>query len=360
MWEKYEKIRKIGEGGMAEVWLVQHKTDRTLFAAKYLSHSLIRDKDRERFIREATILKNLNHENIIKIIDLPTTSEELGYVMEYCPDGNITKYSGSTNKEMIFKILKELALAVAYLHSKDFIHRDIKPENILISPNEMMRLSDFGLAVSSKVDREVITTSNWFSPGFAAPEQQRDMKSVNYKADIFSIGAVYYYLLTNKTINVFDPLEKQIEQFEGFDKIVLEKTLTKDLEKRFDNAIEIHVAVFDFIGNSDSKEPRMLQEYFLKMPSEIHRSLYLQKIYNDYLPKYKENNLGAIDVLLKKYDDEDIVSTLWDEAYQFPDHLSDRFKKIAEYENDSNKKKALNLAKIFEEIWGLLEIQDRY
>jgi len=296
MWEKYEKIKKLGEGGMAEVWLVQHKTDRTLFAAKYLSHALIRDKDRERFIREATILKNLNHENIIKIYDLPGSDEELGYIMEYCPDGNIIKYSGSTDKSIKYKILREISLAVDYLHSKDFIHRDIKPENILISSNGTIRLSDFGLAVSSKVDREVITTSNWFSPGFAAPEQQIDMKSVTYKADIFSIGALYYYLLIQKTINVFEPLENQIEQFEGFDKIVLEKTLTKNLKKRFDHAIEIRDAVLDFIEDSDSKEPRMLQEYFLKMPSEVHRSLYLQKIYHDFVPKYKENNLGAIDI----------------------------------------------------------------
>jgi len=360
MWEKYEKIKKLGEGGMAEVWLVQHKMDRTLFAAKYLSHALIRDKDRERFIREFTILRNLSHEHIIKICDLPTSNEELGYVVEYCPDGNITKYCGSTDKTIIFRILKELASAVDYLHSKSFIHRDIKPENILISPKGTIRLGDFGLAVIDDNNRIPITTSNWASEGFSSPEQYSDMAHVTKATDIFSIGAVYYYLLTQKTINVFESLENQIELFEGFDKIVLEKTLTKNIKKRFDRAIEIHNAVLDFIGDSDSKEPMMLQEYFLKMPSEVHRSLYLQKIYHDFVPKYKENNLGAIDVLLEKYESEDIVSMLWVKAYQYPDNLICRFREIAKYENDPNRKQALNLAKVFEEIWDLLEIQDRY
>jgi serine/threonine-protein kinase len=236
MWDKYEKTRQIGEGGMGEVWLVSDKETRALFAAKYLKPELGRNKDLVRFQRELNILKNCNHENIIKLIEISENPKIPGYIMEYCPDGDL--YNNKKNID-IRKTIKELSIAVSFLHSNNLIHRDIKPNNILIAPNGSVRLSDFGLSVTNDTDRTIVTTSNWISSGFSPPEQYENMARVKKEGDIFSIGAVLYYLLTDSPIKINHPFDEQIRNFKGIYELILQKTLKKEPSDRFDNAEKI-------------------------------------------------------------------------------------------------------------------------
>lgn len=243
MWNNYEKIRLLGEGGMGEVWLVSHKSARTLFAAKFLKPELTRPKDYIRFQRELRALSSIDHPNIIKVVDVSEDKSKPGYVMEYCPDGSLEDQFQSADLDAR-KLLSSLCNAVKCIHDNHLIHRDIKPQNILISPGGQLRLSDFGLVIDDNSKRTVVTTSNWVSCGFAPPEQYRDMSSVTKKADIFAIGAVYYYLRTGRTIDVFSDLSGQITDFEGFDRYLMMHSLAFKEDERF-MSIDEMIAILD-------------------------------------------------------------------------------------------------------------------
>jgi serine/threonine protein kinase len=224
----YAIIRKIGEGGMGEVWLAKHQASRQFFAAKFLSSLLARDKDRDRFRREMEILKSLDHPSVTKIYDVIDTKDLLGYVMEYCPDGDLDSHATKYPKNDLLPYMEQLADAVKFLHSKNFIHRDIKPTNLLIAQDGILRLSDFGLAASSDPGRTVITSSNWTSAGFSAPEQYIDMASVTHKADYYSIGAVLYYLLKRKAFNFAGDTESQLADLNTINRSILRGLLQRD------------------------------------------------------------------------------------------------------------------------------------
>lgn len=252
MWENYEKIKKLGEGGMGEVWLVSHKETRGLFASKYLKSNVGRDKDLIRFKRELNALKKLNHENIIRLVDISEDPSMPGYIMEYCPDGDL--YRSKTKLDTL-EIIRQLSEAVRYLHQNNLIHRDIKPHNILFSPSGTIRLSDFGLVIEDNTDRTIVTTSNWVSYGFAPPEQYENMATVKKSGDIFSIGAVLYYLLKDKTFNIAEDFQDQIKEFKGIYKIILENTLAKNPNERYQDA--------DAISKLLSVTNKKFRNYFL-------------------------------------------------------------------------------------------------
>jgi serine/threonine protein kinase len=244
MWENYTKLKKIGEGPNAEVWLVFHLERRTLYAGKYLVSA--RKRDYARFRRELEALRQLNHENVVKIIDIPDEGEPLGFVMEYCPNGNILDMSKEKSPEEILELICILADAVDYIHTKGYVHRDLKPENILVSADDKLRVCDFGLVIGPSSDHSAGATSTWVSPGFTAPEQYHDMMTVTQKGDIFSIGAILFHLLTHEKIMIGVSLDSQLSRFKGVTKFLLGRTLCYDARARLQEAKTIRRSVLDF------------------------------------------------------------------------------------------------------------------
>ena len=265
MWEKYQTIRKIGEGGMGEVWLVQDKAQRTLAVAKKLKTSLARPKDLLRFRRELESLAGLDHPNIVKVFDVSDEPESPGYVMEYCPNGSLDDQvaSGTISRTQIDSILLALLEAVKCIHQHGLIHRDIKPGNILIAADDTFRLGDFGLVVDASPERDVITTSNWVSRGFAAPEQYRDMATVTAMADIYSVAATHYYLLRGNCFDPFSDPDTQLSDFGEVDSLILRSCLRVDPGQRPYKA----TALLGFVQN-DKAHPREYFEFLSHVPSQ--------------------------------------------------------------------------------------------
>ena len=196
----YTLIKKINSGGMATVYLAtQHSVGRTV-ALKIMKPSLDKDPEfHQRFQREATIVGQLSHPNIIPIYDIGR-HEEYNYIsMEFLPKGSLDeKIAGGMTTEFALKVTLGIAAALEHAHSKGYVHRDIKPENILFREDDSPVLTDFGIArtIKSKANMTQVGTVIG-TPYYMSPEQAKGEFS-DGRSDLYSLGVMLYEMLTGK------------------------------------------------------------------------------------------------------------------------------------------------------------------
>ncbi len=194
----YQLQRRIGRGGMAEVWLAVQASLGREVALKILAPAMARDATtRERFLQEARIAAQLHHPNIIAIYDVGTHGDTAYIAMEYEPGGTVTPAPGTAlEPEAALGIVRDIAEALDYAHQQGVVHRDVKPDNILRRANDRCLLSDFGIARIMAADT-VLTREGTSvgTPQYMSPEQLRGDK-VDGRSDFYSLGVVLYQLLT--------------------------------------------------------------------------------------------------------------------------------------------------------------------
>ncbi len=247
----YRILEEVGRGGMGIVYrAVQLSLDRVV-AIKVLPSKLGRDPQFvERFGREAKTLAMLNHPNIVSIIDKGVSGGLYYFVMEWI-DGLSLRHvmkEGGLKPEQALKIIPEICAALEYAHFMKIVHRDIKPENILINTKGQVKIADFGLSkiVTGHAPAGGLTRTNMTMGTFnyMAPEQMEKARDVDHRADLFSLGVVFYEMLTGELpLGRFEPpSRKNIEIDLRLDEVVL-KVLEKDPERRYQNAADISDAV---------------------------------------------------------------------------------------------------------------------
>lgn len=252
----YRIIRKINQGGMSTVYLAIQMSVGRIVALKVMNPSLTSDPAfSERFQREATIVGQLSHPNIVAIYDIGR-SEDLNYIaMDYLPGGSVhdKMINGLTSEEAL-KVTKEIANALDHAHEKGYIHRDIKPENILFRADNSAVLSDFGVAKGIVgVSRMTHVGTVVGTPHYMSPEQTRG-ETVDARSDLYSLGVVFFEMLTGAlpyqgedavTIalkHISAPIPKLPIQYQIYQKL-LEKFLAKDPSQRFQSGREISIAI---------------------------------------------------------------------------------------------------------------------
>ncbi len=247
----YKIVCEVGRGGMGIVYrAVQISLDRVV-AIKILPSKLGKDPQFvERFSREARTLAMLNHPNIVSIID---KGEEAGFyyfVMEWI-DGLSLRHvmkEGGLRPGQALKIIPDICAALEYAHSMNIVHRDIKPENILITTKGQVKIADFGLSkiVAGPSSAGGLTRTNMTMGTFnyMAPEQMEKARDVDHRADLFSLGVVFYEMLTGELpLGRFEPPSRKNVQLDvRLDEVVL-KVLEKDPARRYQHASEISDAV---------------------------------------------------------------------------------------------------------------------
>jgi serine/threonine-protein kinase PpkA len=248
----YRIVRKINSGGMSTVYLAIQISVGRIVALKVMSPGLTSDPAfNERFQREATIVGQLSHPNIVSIYDIGR-EDDLNYIaMDYLPGGSLhdKMINGLTGAEVI-RVTKDIANALEHAHEKGYIHRDIKPENILFRSDNSAVLSDFGVAkVMIGVSRMTHVGTVVGTPQYMSPEQARG-QTVDARSDLYSLGVVFYEMLTGSlpfpgddavTIalkHISAPVPRLPLQYHAYQKI-LDKFLAKDSMQRFQRGREI-------------------------------------------------------------------------------------------------------------------------
>ncbi|MGK0500608.1 MAG: serine/threonine-protein kinase PpkA [Oceanicoccus sp.] len=193
----YRILSKIRQGGMSTVYLaVQESVDRQV-AIKVMSPSLNNDPGfANRFKREATIVGQLSHPNIVSIYDVGKYKKYNYIAMDYLPGTPLQdRLKESIDRDSALDIVRDIALALDYAHSRGYIHRDIKPDNILFRENGGAVLCDFGIAKAIKTDINMTQLGSVLgTPHYMSPEQAQG-KDTDGRSDIYSLGVVLFEML---------------------------------------------------------------------------------------------------------------------------------------------------------------------
>ncbi|MBQ7141198.1 MAG: Stk1 family PASTA domain-containing Ser/Thr kinase [Bacilli bacterium] len=197
--DRYQIIKTIGEGGMANVYLAYDTILDRNVALKVLRGDLSNDeKFVRRFQREALSASSLSHPNIVEMYDVGEDEGQYYIVMEYV-DGKtlkqLIKRRGTLTINEVIDIMLQLTDGLAHAHDSYIIHRDIKPQNIMIMENGLVKITDFGIAMAINATQLTQTNSVMGSVHYLPPEQASG-KGSSVKSDIYSLGILMYELLT--------------------------------------------------------------------------------------------------------------------------------------------------------------------
>ena len=255
-----EIIELIGQGGMGFVFKVrQPKLDR-IVALKLLPENLSRDPHfAERFNREARVLAKLSHPNIVAVFESGHRNPYYFFLMEYVDGLNLREamQAGRFSPKEALKLVPQICEALQFAHDQKVLHRDIKPENILLNEKGKIKIADFGIAkIAGQSDSQEITLTQtglrMGSPHYMAPEHFENPGEIDHRADIYSLGVVFYELLTGELpIGRFDPPSFNVPMDQTIDRIVL-RALEKDRERRQKSADELKTEVDTVFSNQAS------------------------------------------------------------------------------------------------------------
>ena len=210
----YEVVSQFGEGGMGELYLGRHtrlareviiKTIRTEdFSPRQIEHL------RDRLEREAFVQSQLDHANIVRVYDFIASGDTTCIVMEYVPGRDLRKMisreTGPVQYQRAIKLFKQILAAINYAHHfvysdksgekhQGIIHRDLKPANIVVTPDDVVKVTDFGIVKVRGVKGGTQMGFNPGTPEYMSPEQARG-RELDQRSDIYSLGIVFYEMLT--------------------------------------------------------------------------------------------------------------------------------------------------------------------
>jgi eukaryotic-like serine/threonine-protein kinase len=200
----YKLVRRIGEGGMGEVYLAEQLTMHRTVALKILHNKWADDEEfRKRFLLEARAAGKLNHQNLIQVYDVNKYQGKYYFSMEFI-DGvtveDLIRHEGALPLEKVIDICMQVCQALKYLANHNIVHRDIKPANIMVTKDGIVKLGDFGF-IQSVWDAELMQEGTTIgTPDYISPEQARGERNLDVRSDMYSLGASLFHMLTGKTL----------------------------------------------------------------------------------------------------------------------------------------------------------------
>jgi len=258
-----EILQLLGQGGMGAVYKARQRQLDRLVAVKILPPQVGRaEAFAERFTREARSLAKLNHPGIVMVYDFGRTEASLYYFIMEFVDGTDLRHviqTGQLSPAEALVVVPQICEALQYAHGEGVVHRDIKPENILLNKKGQVKIADFGLAKLLDQPGTVYTLTKagqkMGTPHYMAPEQIERPHLVDHRADIFSLGVVFYEMLTGELpLGRFPLPSTKVHIDVRLDEVVL-KTLEKEPQRRYQHASEVKIDVETISAGSPAAEP---------------------------------------------------------------------------------------------------------
>ena len=245
-----EILELLGRGGMGAVYKARQLDLDRMVAVKILPPEIGSDPAfAERFAREAQTLAKLSHPNIVSVFDFGKVDEQYYFIMEFVDGANLRHLmeSGNIQPDTALAIVPQVCEALQFAHQQGVVHRDIKPENILVDTQGRIKIADFGLVklASQDIDdfRLTGTRQAMGTPHYMAPEQMQGAASVDNRADIYSLGVVFYELLTGQLpIGRFAPPSAKVNVDVRLDEVVL-RALESEPEQRYQQASHVRTDI---------------------------------------------------------------------------------------------------------------------
>ena len=276
---RYEIIKTIGEGGMANVYLAKDIILDRNVAIKVLRGDLATDeKFVRRFQREALSASSLSHPNIVEIYDVGEDDGDYYIVMEYVDGKNLKqllKKRGKLTAAEVVDIMLQITSAMSVAHDSLIVHRDLKPQNILIKEDGEIKITDFGIAMALNATQLTQTNSAMGSVHYFPPEQANG-KGSSLKSDVYSLGIMMYELLTgtlpfrgdNAVEIALKHLKEPIPSIrtelpelpQSIENIIIRAT-AKNPKNRYANAGEMHEDLKTALNKERENEPVVTLKY---------------------------------------------------------------------------------------------------
>ena len=317
--DRYEIIRSIGEGGMANVYLGYDTILDRNVAIKVLRGDLSNDeKFVRRFQREALSASSLAHPNIVEVYDVGEDNGLYYIVMEYIEGKTLKqllKKRGTLTLSEAIDIMLQLTDGMAHAHDSYIIHRDLKPQNIMIKDDGQIKITDFGIAMALNSTQLTQTNSVMGSVHYLPPEQASG-KGCTIKSDIYSMGIIFYELLSGSLPfkgdnaveialkHMRDPLPSLREENPAIPQSIeniIRKATAKNPKNRYADARSMHEDLLTALDDDRMDEP----VYQYKYPEhETDNTKRIKKLEN--IEDKKEAEEDKTDEVAKKIDEEDL------------------------------------------------------
>ena len=328
--DRYQIIKTIGEGGMANVYLAYDTILDRNVAVKVLRGDLATDeKFVRRFQREALSASSLSHPNIVEVYDVGEDNGEYYIVMEYVEGKHLKallKKRGKLTVPEVIDIALQITNGLSVAHDSYIIHRDIKPQNILILENGLIKITDFGIAVAMNATQLTQTNSVMGSVHYLPPEQASG-KGATLQSDIYSIGILMYELLTGKLPfrgdnaveialkHLKEPMPSIRDELpdipQSVENIILRAT-AKNPKNRYSDAREMHEDLKTCLDESRANELKITFKY----PENDYDDTKLMKTVKPVKEtKPKEIKEGEKEVAKKKKSTDNSQNKLFSRRY---------------------------------------------
>src|ERR1022692_2734313 len=246
LFPQLEILGFLGKGGMGAVYKARQPALDRLVALKILPPETSGDAGfADRFTREARALARLSHPNIVAVHEFGQAGGLHYFVMEYVEGLNLRQLeqAGKLTPREAMKIIPQICDALQFAHDEGIVHRDIKPENVMLDRKGRVKIADFGLAKILGLEPEGMRLTGakdvMGTPHYMAPEQIEHPQEVDHRADIYSLGVVFYEMLTGELpLGRFQPPSRKVEVDVRLDEVVLH-ALEKEPELRYQHASEV-------------------------------------------------------------------------------------------------------------------------
>jgi eukaryotic-like serine/threonine-protein kinase len=282
---KYRLERVIGEGGTGIVVAATHVKLEQRVAIKFLRQALVTEELRMRFEREARAMESLESEHVALVLDAGTLENGAPFmVLEHLPGRDLARVlreDGRLPLTTAVQCMLQVCSALAEAHKHGIVHRDLKPANLFLVDDDdvLVKVLDFGISkildkklFDNTADEQDVTHAFTVlgSPRYMAPEQVRDSKDVDYRADLWSVGAVLFQLITGEhafaaasnlqaSVAVLNAEPRRLADFVADApselEAVVRRCLTKNREERFASAEELADALHPFAGLDAPADP---------------------------------------------------------------------------------------------------------